>query len=137
MEAVDNQKNTILLDVKATTNLKKASRWALVFSIMMCVLSFFAIVVSTVTVSNTLGFGGGLFVASLLMVAFAIVAIILSGKFKRLVTGALEKNDGEALTNAVNKLHRFAVMYLVYMLCNIICLAWFMISLFTVEFYVE
>ena len=137
MEETTNQEYTIGLDEKSKNNLQKAGRWALVFSVMMCVLSVFAIVISTFTVSHTVGFRTSLFVASMLMCVFAISALILAVRFKSLVNNAIRTGDGEALTNAIDKLHRFIVFYFVYTLSNIICLAWYMGSLFTMEFYVE
>ena len=137
MEEITTQKYTIELDDKATNNLKKAGRWALIFSVMMCVLSVFAIVISLFTIPHTVGFRTSLFVAALLMCAFSIAALVLSVRFKRLVNNAIRTGDGETLTNAIDKLHRFIVFYFLYTLCNIICLAWYMGSLFTMEFYVE
>ena len=137
MEEINNQEYTIELDEKAKNNLQKAGRWALVFSVMMCVLSVFAIVISTFTISHTVGFRISLFVASLLMCVFSIAALVLAVRFKSLVNNAIRTCDGEALTNAVDKLHRFIVFYFVYTLSNIICLAWYIGSLFTMKFYVE
>ena len=137
MEENLNQGYTFELGENAKDNLQKAVRWALIFSVMMCVLSVFALLISCWVALDTVGFRESLFFASVVMLAFSIAAMVLTSKFKRFVKRAVETGDGEALNTATVKLNRYIVWYLVYTLCNIICLGWFMISLFTMEFYVE
>lgn len=137
MEDNQNQGNTIEFIESAKENLQKAARWALIFSVMMCVLSAFALLISCWVALDTVGFRISLFAASILMLVFSLAALAQTAIFKRSVNHAVETGDSDAMNDVAYRLNRFVVLYLVYTVCNIICLAWFMISLFTMEFYVE
>lgn len=130
------EKDTIgaMLPDQSRKNLAKAGLWGLIFGIVFLLLALLLLRYVCLDAIDVFGFRLSLFVMCILAVVFAIITIVTSASIRRMAKRLQSTNDPDAYAMAMRKLSTYITTSIVYVIANIVCVAWFLISLFVVEF---
>ncbi|MBR5028384.1 MAG: hypothetical protein IKX51_04085 [Bacteroidales bacterium] len=127
-----DQIGTMLPDQSRKT-LAKAGLLGLIFGIVFLLLALLLLRYVCFDAIDVFGFRLSLLVMCILAVIFAIVTIVTTASIRRMSKRLQSTNDPDAYTLAMRKLSTYITTSIVYMIANMVCVVWFLISLFIVE----
>ena len=128
-----DQIGTMLPD-QSRKMLAKAGRWGLIFGILFLLMALLLLRYVCTDAIDAFGFRLSLLVMCVLAVVFAIITIVTAASIRRMAKRLLSTTDPDAYTLAMHKLSTYITTSIVYMIANMICVVWFLVSLFIVEY---
>ena len=123
-----------MLPDKSRKNLAKAGLWGLIFGIVFLLLALMLLRYVCFDAIDVFGFRLSLLVMCILAVVFAIITIVTTASIRNMAKRLQSTNDPNAYTLTMRKLSTYITTSIVYVIANMICVVWFLVSLFVVEF---
>lgn len=123
-----------MLPDQSRKNLAKAGLWGLIFGIVFLLLALMLLRYVCFDAIDAFGFRLSLLVMCILAVVFAIVTIVTTASIRRMAKRLQSTNDPDAYALAMRKFSTYITTCIVYVIANMVCVAWFLISLFVVEY---
>ena len=123
-----------MLPYQSRKLLAKAGRWGMILGILFLLIALLLLRYVCFDAIDVFGFRLSLLVMCVLAVVFAIINIVTTASIRRMAKRLQSTNDPDAYTFAMRKLSTYITTSIVYMIANMVCVVWFLVSVFTMEF---